>query len=73
MNSFPPIRFRSVGTPSFFLSHIRPALFAGVLSANPGDSFERNVTNAGFQVDLQFTVAHRLPMTYGLYLTPSQE
>ena len=64
--NLPPIRFREVGQPSLFLSHIRPALFVGALVADPGEPFERTVTTAGMQVDLAFTLAHRLPMTFSL-------
>ncbi|MGH8195179.1 MAG: TolB family protein [Woeseiaceae bacterium] len=61
--NLPPIRFREVGKPGFFLSHIRPAVFFGALLADPGESFERTVTTLGTQLDLSFTLVHRLPMT----------
>lgn len=62
--NLPPKRFRGVGRPGFYLSHIRPALFYGALSTDPdSDTFRRTVTNAGVQADLQFTVLHRLDMT----------
>jgi hypothetical protein len=61
--NLPPIRFREIGTPSFFLSHIRPAVFVGQVVADPGEDFERSVTTAGIQLDLNFTLGHRLPMT----------
>jgi hypothetical protein len=61
--NLPPIRFESVGSPGFFLSWIRPAMFAAVLVADPGKSYERTFTSFGFQLDLQFTLLHRLPMT----------
>lgn len=61
--NLPPVRFREVGKPSFFLSHIRPAIFFGALVADPGETFERTTTTAGVQLDLSFTLAHRLPMT----------
>jgi hypothetical protein len=64
--NLPPIRFREVGSPSFFLKHIRPALFVGGLRTDPGEPFERNVTTAGIQLDLEFTIAHRLPMTFSV-------
>ncbi len=64
--NLPPKRFRNAGTPSFFLKHLRPALFASALIADPGERFERTVTNIGFQVDLEFTLAHRLPMTFSV-------
>jgi len=61
--NLPPIRFESVGSPGFFLSWIRPAVFAAVLVADPGKRFERTFTSVGFQLDLRFTLMHRLPMT----------
>ena len=64
--NLPPVRFREVGTPSFFLSHVRPAVFAAHLIADPGEAFEREVTSVGAQLDLSFTIVHRLPMTLSL-------
>ncbi|MBT8097991.1 MAG: hypothetical protein HKP32_08235 [Woeseia sp.] len=61
--NLPPWRFREVGTPGFFLSHIRPTLFYSALIADPGDTLERTVTALGAQLDLKFTIVHRLPMT----------
>ncbi len=48
--------------PSFFLKHIRPALFATGLRTDVGDATERTVASIGAQLDLEFTLAHRLPM-----------
>ena len=64
--NLPPVRFRNVGSPSLFLSYARPAVFFGALVADPGETFERTVTTLGFQVDFQFTLAHRLPMTFSI-------
>ena len=62
--NLPPLRFEEVGKPGFFLGYLRPALFAGVLSTDVSDgSLRRTVYNAGAQVDLSFTIVHRLPMT----------
>jgi hypothetical protein len=62
--NLPPLRFEEIGTPSFFLQGIRTALFAGGLITDIGDSrFEETYTSLGIQVDLTFTVVHRLPMT----------
>jgi hypothetical protein len=62
--NLPPLRFEEVGRPGFFLSWLRPALFAGVLVTDPDDGARRRtVQTAGLQVDLSFTLAHRLPMT----------
>ncbi|HEX5789137.1 MAG TPA: hypothetical protein VFY03_13220, partial [Woeseiaceae bacterium] len=64
--NLPPWRFREVGKPGFFLGHVRTALFAGHVIADPGEAFERNVSTVGAQVDLSFTLGHRLPMTLSL-------
>lgn len=61
--NLPPIRFESVGSPGFFLSWVRPAVFFAALVSDPGKRYKRTSTSAGFQVDLRFTVIHRLPMT----------
>ncbi|MDZ4729158.1 MAG: hypothetical protein SH820_04375 [Xanthomonadales bacterium] len=65
--NLPPWRFEGIGTPGFFLSHLRPALFTGVLLTDLGDSdYTETYTNLGVQLDLEFTVVHRLPMTFSL-------
>ena len=61
--NLPPIRFRSMGTPGFFLSWVRPAVFVSGLWTDPGERFDRTFISAGFQLDLRFTLGHRLPMT----------
>ena len=58
--------FRDIGTASFFLSSARPALFAGVLVAEPGIGARRTLETAGAQIDFNFTVALRLPMVLSL-------
>ncbi len=65
--NLPPWRFESLGTPGFFLSHLRTALFTGVLLTDWRDSnYNETYTNLGVQMDLAFTVVHRLPMTLSL-------
>jgi hypothetical protein len=65
--NLPPITFREIGTPSFYLTWMRAALFAGALVTDLGDDdYRETYTSLGFQVDLQFTVVHRLPMTLSL-------
>ena len=52
----------------FFLSWIRPAVFAGVLFADPATSqYSETYYNLGFQVDMHFTVAHwqRMTVSFG--------
>ena len=65
--NLPPIRFKRVGSPGFYLSWIRPALFGGVLATDAGaDDARRTVRNLGGQLDLRFSVLNRFPMTFSL-------
>lgn len=65
--NLPPWRFESVGVPGFFLSYLRAAVFSGVLLTDSGDSdYNETYNNLGLQLDLEFTVVHRLPMTLSL-------
>ena len=65
--NLPPIRFSGIGTPANYLSWARPALFTGVLLANPGDAARsRTLGNIGMQVDFQFNVMHDQEMTLSL-------
>jgi hypothetical protein len=62
--NLPPIRFRRVGSPGFYLSWARPALFATTLVTNADDNvLKRTTQNVGAQIDLRFTVMSRLDMT----------
>jgi hypothetical protein len=61
--NLPPIRFANIGIPSLFLSSARPALFAGALFTDIGESdYRETYYNLGMQVDFSFTIAHRHPM-----------
>jgi len=60
--NLPPVRFAEVGTPSFYLSYIRPAVFAGIMAAQNQDGSNHRYADVGGQLDLSFTVALRLPM-----------
>jgi hypothetical protein len=64
--NLPPIRFAEVGTPSFYLSYIRPAAFAGIMATNNQDGKNHVYSDVGAQFDLNFTVALRLPMVLSL-------
>ena len=64
--NLPPIRFSDVGTTAFFLSSVRPALFAGVLLGDPGRHASHDYESLGFQLDWNFTIAVRLPMTFSV-------
>ena len=60
----PPYTFESVGTPSFYLNYLRPAVFASELVTDPNDSTYRvKYSNIGTQVDLRFSVLHWFEMT----------
>jgi hypothetical protein len=62
--NLPPIRFRRVGTPGFYFSWARPALFATRLEVNPDSSaFRQTVVSVGAQIDFRFTVLSRFNMT----------
>ena len=60
--NLPPIRFAEVGTAAFYLSHIRPAVFGSVLATQAPDGASHRYVDVGAQLDLNFTVALRLPM-----------
>ena len=64
--NLPPLRFSDVGRPSLFLSYVRPAFFAGVLEATPPTGVSQTLATVGGQIDLNFTFALRLPMTFSL-------
>jgi len=65
--NLPPLRFKSVGVPSFYLTDLRPALIAGAMVTDISDrQYEEVYTSFGLQIDLEFTVVHRLPMTLSL-------
>jgi hypothetical protein len=60
----PPIRFRRVGTPGFYLSFLRPALFAGGVVTNLDRAAPRTAAaTAGGQIDLRFTMLSALDLT----------
>jgi hypothetical protein len=60
--NLPPLRFAEVGTPAFFLTYARPALFGGSMMLRSPDDRSYRLYDVGAQVDLAFTVAMRLPM-----------
>jgi hypothetical protein len=64
--NLPPIRFAEVGTPAFYLSYIRPAVFAGGMLTEQPEGGGRHYANVGAQLDLNFTVALRLPMVFSV-------
>ena len=64
--NLPPIRFAEVGSPIFYLSYARPALFGGTMFTRAANGRSYRLHDVGAQVDLAFTVALRLPMTLSL-------
>jgi hypothetical protein len=62
--NLPPWRFSRVGTPSYYLSYARPALFVSSLTTNLDDSaLKVEAASAGAQIDFQFTINSRYDMT----------
>ncbi|MEP7130200.1 MAG: hypothetical protein ABI770_03635 [Sphingomicrobium sp.] len=64
--NLPPVRFAEVGTPAFYLSYIRPAVFAGAMAIGAPDGSGHHYYDLGAQLDLNFTVALRLPMVFSV-------
>jgi hypothetical protein len=64
--NLPPVRFAEVGTPSFYLGYIRPAVFAGAMESQAQDGSSHRYYDLGAQLDLNFTVALRLPMVFSV-------
>jgi hypothetical protein len=64
--NLPPIRFAEVGTAAFYLSHVRPALFAGAMATTSPNGVGHTYLDLGGQLDLNFTVALRLPMVFSV-------
>jgi len=64
--NLPPLHFEDIGTPAFYLNWARTALFAGVMVVNPGARDDQTAETLGVQVDFNFTVALRLPLTFSV-------
>jgi hypothetical protein len=74
--NLPPIRFSNVGSPGFYLTWARPAVFVSGIATNfgiaepatppaPGEpDFRRDVADAGVQFDFRFFAMHQLEMTF---------
>jgi hypothetical protein len=61
--NIPPVRFRNAGTPGLYVTWLRPAVFAGVLTTNPeAEEFRHVLGNAGAQLDVQITALSTLDM-----------
>ena len=62
--NLPPVVFESVGTQSFHLAWLRPAIFATALWTDVANSAQRqDYANVGAQADLKFSVLHWYDMT----------
>lgn len=60
----PPLRFRRVGTPAFYATWARVALFGSGLASNVDSSdYRRALANAGAQLDIRLRVLSHLDMT----------
>ncbi len=65
--NLPPVRFKRVGTPGFYLSWARPALFVSALTTNLDDSsIRQEVQSAGAQLDFRFTFLSLMNLTLSL-------
>jgi hypothetical protein len=65
--NLPPIRFEALGSPGFYGSWIRSALFTTALVTNPDSPRDKvEAFNVGLQFDLQLHVLNRLPMMLSL-------
>jgi hypothetical protein len=61
--NLPPYRFENAGSPGFFATWVRPAVFATALMTEPNSSeFREDAYNVGVQLDVKLQVLHRLPM-----------
>jgi hypothetical protein len=66
--NLPPVIFTHVGTPSLFANWASVALFAGGITADPGNSLpRRNVYDAGLQVDIRLVgmSLHQFTLSFG--------
>ena len=61
--NLPPLRFRRLGSPGFYVTWMRPAVFVGGLATNvDAGTFRRLATDVGGQVDFQLTTLSALDM-----------
>src|SRR5918993_2041674 len=62
--NLPPVRFRRAGTPGFYASWLRPAIFVSGLATNlDAPAARRTALNLGGQVDLRFEMLSVLRLT----------
>ena len=61
--NLPPLRFRRIGSPGFYVTWMRPALFVGALVTNAdAEAFRRTASNVGGQLDFQLITLSNLDM-----------
>jgi hypothetical protein len=61
--NLPPLRFRRLGSPGFYVTWMRPAVFVGGLATNlDHEAFRRVATDVGGQLDFQLTTLSTLDM-----------
>jgi hypothetical protein len=61
--NLPPLRFRRLGTPGFYVTWMRPAVFvSGLLTNMDHGRLRRTASNAGGQLDFQLTTLSSLDM-----------
>jgi hypothetical protein len=62
--NLPPLRLRHAGTPGFYATWIRPAVFVGGLATNlDAPAARERVADVGGQIDFRFSVLSALDMT----------
>lgn len=65
--NLPPWHFSRLGKPSFFISWLRPAVFAtGIVTNLESANDRRSAANVGAQIDLRWTLMSRLSMTFSV-------
>lgn len=65
--TLPPVRFRHVGWPGFYLTWARAALFSGVLGTDlDEDDLSRTFYDAGLQIDFKLVLFSNLSTTLSL-------
>jgi len=62
--NLPPLRFARAGTPGFYLTWMRPAIFAGGLVTNmDSGQLRRTVSHVGGQLDFRLNMLSMLDLT----------
>ncbi len=63
--NLPPLRFEHAGTPGFYATWLRPAIFAGGVITNLDASApaQRRVADVGGQIDVRFSMLSALDLT----------